>query len=125
MQRIDANCKRYPDEYNTWPFGNNGGNCYESGGSGHFRRNCPKLRNMGGTAHGRAFVIGNKEAIQDPLVVTGTFLINHLYATVLFDSGADKSFITTTFKELLNHETKKLDVAYEVEVENGQIESMT
>lgn len=53
------------------------------------------------------------------------FLINHLYATVLFDSEADKSFITPTSKQLLNHDSNKLDVTYEVKVANGKIESTT
>ena len=96
-----------------------GGACYESGEKGHIKRNCPKLKKGDGTARGRAFVIGNKDAIQDPSVVTSTFLINNLYATILFDSGADRSFITPSFKEILNHESSKLDVAYEVERAKG------
>lgn len=56
-------------------------------------------------------MIGNRDAIQDPTVVTNTFPINNLYATILFDSGADKSFITPTFRQLLNNESSKLDVA--------------
>lgn len=76
-------------------------------------------------AYGWAFVIGNNDAIRDPPVVTGMFLVNNLYATILFYSGIDRSFVTPTFKQLLNHESIKLDVAYEVEVPNGQIESTT
>lgn len=52
------------------------------------------MRNDGGNARGRAFVIGARDTIQDPTVVTCTFLVNNLYATILFDFGAEKSFIT-------------------------------
>ncbi|XP_023734911.1 uncharacterized protein LOC111882775 [Lactuca sativa] len=101
------------------------GACLECGEKEHIKRNCPKLKKGDGSAHGRAFVIGNKDAIQDPSVVTGTFLINNVYATILFDSGADKSFINPSFKELLNHKSSKLEVAYKVEVANGHIENTT
>lgn len=43
----------------------------------------------------------------------------------VFYSGADTSFVTLTFKQLLNHEYSQLDVAYEVEVANGRIERTT
>lgn len=78
-----------------------------------------------GNARRRAFVIGNKDAIQDLSVVNGTFLINNLYATILFEFGSAKSFVTQNFKQLLNHEIKELEVVYEVEVANGQIERTT
>ncbi|XP_023772803.1 uncharacterized protein LOC111921452 [Lactuca sativa] len=102
-----------------------GGTCYECREKGHFKKYFPKLRKGDGIARGRAFVIGNKNSIQDPSIVTGTFLINNLYATILFDSGADRSFITPSFKQLLDHESSKLDVAYEVEVAHSQIERTT
>ncbi|GKD08294.1 reverse transcriptase domain-containing protein, partial [Tanacetum coccineum] len=38
----------------------------------------------------------------DPNVVTGTYSLNNLYAIVLFDSGADFSFISNKFAHLLN-----------------------
>ncbi|GJV04469.1 putative reverse transcriptase domain-containing protein [Tanacetum coccineum] len=41
-------------------------------------------------------------ALQDPNIMTGTFSLNHHYATVLFDSGADFSFISTDFVPLIN-----------------------
>uniref|UniRef100_A0A251U9I2 Putative zinc finger, CCHC-type n=1 Tax=Helianthus annuus TaxID=4232 RepID=A0A251U9I2_HELAN len=40
--------------------------CYECGAEDHFKRQCPKLN----PAKGRAFVIGAKDARQDPNVVT-------------------------------------------------------
>lgn len=67
-------------------------------------------------------MIQSKDTVQDHLVVFGTFLINNRYATILFDSGVDKSFITPTFKQHINHEYSKLDATYKVKVTNGKIE---
>ncbi|GKE24267.1 hypothetical protein Tco_1435779 [Tanacetum coccineum] len=53
---------------------------------------------------GRAFMIGAEEAHQDPNIVMGTFTLNNHYAKTLFDSGADYSFVSTTFMPLLDIE---------------------
>ncbi|KAI3510702.1 hypothetical protein L1887_17835 [Cichorium endivia] len=94
--------------------------CYGCGEKGHIRRDCTKPRNQEGVTRGRAFVIGTNEARQEPGVVTGTFLINHLYATILFDSGSDMSYVSLKFKNLLNHKAIKLNEPYMVEMANGQ-----
>ena len=88
--------------------------CFECGGTDHFKRYCPKL-NQGGSgrqtggqasssnpARGRAFVMGANEARQDPSVVTGTFLVSDHYASVLFDTGADRSFVSVKFLSIAN-----------------------
>ncbi|GJU27643.1 putative reverse transcriptase domain-containing protein [Tanacetum coccineum] len=49
----------------------------------------------------------------------GTFLLNNHYPTMLFDSGADKSFVSTTFSALLNVIPSTLDVSYAVELADG------
>ncbi|GKA38853.1 putative reverse transcriptase domain-containing protein, partial [Tanacetum coccineum] len=59
-------------------------------------------QNNGNQARGRAFSVNTVDALQDPNVVTGTFSLNGHFATVLFDSGADFSFISTKFAPLLN-----------------------
>ncbi|GJU71305.1 putative reverse transcriptase domain-containing protein [Tanacetum coccineum] len=99
------------------------GTCYECGSCEHFRNTCPKLnrapgqvgnhltiegnrntRKNGKRATGRAFNVNVNavEALQDPKVVTCTFSLNDHFATVLFNSGADFSFISTEFAPLLN-----------------------
>ncbi|GJX73163.1 putative reverse transcriptase domain-containing protein [Tanacetum coccineum] len=49
--------------------------------------------NQENQARGRAFMLGAEEARQDPNIVTGTFTLNDHYATTLFDSGANYSFL--------------------------------
>lgn len=60
-----------------------------------------------------------EEARDAPDVVSGTFLINNYNAQVLFDSGANKSFVSTTFCQILNYPTEKLDKEYLVEIADG------
>nr|GEU35170.1 ribonuclease H-like domain-containing protein [Tanacetum cinerariifolium] len=65
-------------------------------------------RNQSNQARGRAFVLGTEEARQDPNIVTGTFTLKDHYATTLFDSGADYSFVSTTFLPMLDIEPSDL-----------------
>ncbi|GJS50711.1 putative reverse transcriptase domain-containing protein [Tanacetum coccineum] len=51
----------------------------------------------------------------------GTFLLNNHYASMLFDSGADRSFISSTFSALLDVIPFTLDVSYAVELADGRI----
>ncbi|GJS49781.1 putative reverse transcriptase domain-containing protein [Tanacetum coccineum] len=84
-----------------------------NGGQGH--------RNQGNQARGRAFMLGAEEAQQDPNIVTGTFTLNIHFATTLFDSGADYSFVSTTFIPLLGLLTSDLGLKYEIEIASGQL----
>ncbi|GJZ92864.1 putative reverse transcriptase domain-containing protein [Tanacetum coccineum] len=54
-------------------------------------------------------------------VVTGMFLLNNCYASLLFDSGADRSFVSTTFSDLLDVIPSTLDTSYAVELADGRI----
>ncbi|GKD61391.1 putative reverse transcriptase domain-containing protein [Tanacetum coccineum] len=58
--------------------------------------------NQGNQARGRAFMLEAEEARQDPNIVTSTFTLKDHYAIALFDSGADYSFVSTTFIPLLD-----------------------
>ncbi|GJU54468.1 hypothetical protein Tco_1228182 [Tanacetum coccineum] len=66
--------------------------------------------NNGNHARGKAFMLGAEEARQDPNIVTGTFTLNNHYATTLFDSGADFSFVSTTFIPLFGIEPVRLTI---------------
>ncbi|GJU04287.1 reverse transcriptase domain-containing protein [Tanacetum coccineum] len=80
-------------------------------------------RNQAGNkeARGRAYALGGGEANQDSNVVTGTFLLNNRYASILFDSGADRSFVSTTFSSLIDIFPIALDIKYAVELADGNI----
>ncbi|GKD55005.1 putative reverse transcriptase domain-containing protein [Tanacetum coccineum] len=115
------------------------GTCYECGSREHYRNTCPKLnlapgqvgnrltiegnrnlKNNGNQVKGRAFNVNVVGALQDPNVVTGTFSLNHHYAIVLFDSGADFSFIFTDFTPLLNMKHSFVNPGYVIEVADGK-----
>ncbi|GKF55970.1 putative reverse transcriptase domain-containing protein, partial [Tanacetum coccineum] len=51
----------------------------------------------------------------------GMFLLNNCYASMLFDSGADRSFVSSTFSALLDITPSTLDTSYAVELANGRI----
>ncbi|KAF5756737.1 putative nucleotidyltransferase, Ribonuclease H [Helianthus annuus] len=91
--------------------------CFNCGDLGHYKRNCPELNQ----ARGRVFNIEAREARQDPNVVTGTFPVNQHYASVLFDTGADYSFVSLEFKNMLGLAASKLDVPYSIELANGKL----
>ncbi|GKA12378.1 putative reverse transcriptase domain-containing protein [Tanacetum coccineum] len=98
--------------------------CYDCGEKGHTRNYCPKRKDpQGEEARGRAYVIKDTEKQQGPNVVTGTFLLNNRYATVLFDSGSDKSFVNTSFSRLIDINPVRLDTSYEVELADGRVAS--
>ncbi|KAI3717637.1 hypothetical protein L1987_69382 [Smallanthus sonchifolius] len=81
---------------------------------------CPKFTNARqGGARGRAFNINANEAQANNDVVNGTFLVNSQYATILFDTGADKSFVSLNFEPLLAKTRSKLEKTFTVEVANG------
>ncbi|KAD2393350.1 hypothetical protein E3N88_40327 [Mikania micrantha] len=91
-------------------------------GMGTWLRNCPQNKNAGGnSARGRVFVIGYGEAKDGPNVVTGTFLLNNVYASILFYTDADRSFISSNFSKLLNITPTPLDYKYTVELADGKM----
>ncbi|GKF55337.1 putative reverse transcriptase domain-containing protein [Tanacetum coccineum] len=107
-------------------------------------RDCPKLRNQnrgnqtrnkngnkngnktgnqtgGNEATAKAYAICVGGTNPDSNVVTGTFLLNNCYASMLFDSGANRSFVSTTFSALLDVAPTTLDTSYAVELADGRI----
>ncbi|GKE07709.1 hypothetical protein Tco_1411260 [Tanacetum coccineum] len=113
------------------------GACFDSGGTDHYKSTCPRLNrapeqgknyanqamaieggqgrgNNGNLTRVRVFVMGAEEARQDPKIMTGTFSLNNHYAKMLFDSGTDYSFVSTTFVPLLDIEPSSLGHTFDI-----------
>ncbi|GJS04119.1 putative reverse transcriptase domain-containing protein [Tanacetum coccineum] len=77
----------------------------------------------GGNATGHAYALKDAEQGQGPNVVTGMLLLNNRYARVLFDSGSDKSFVSSRFSQLIDIKPVRLNISYEVELVDGKLVS--
>ncbi|GJT79822.1 putative reverse transcriptase domain-containing protein [Tanacetum coccineum] len=75
-----------------------------------------------GEVRGRPYAIKDAEP-KGPNVVTGMFLLNNYYASVLFDSSSDRSFVNTRFSSLLDIKQIKIEDSYEVELADGRVVS--
>ncbi|GJT04982.1 putative reverse transcriptase domain-containing protein [Tanacetum coccineum] len=129
---LAKDCRSRPANANNNNRNNNNNNqkgngCYECGAQGHFKRNCPKLRNNdrgnqagNDRAPAKVYVVGNAGANPDN-VVAGTFLLNNRYAYILFDTGADRSFVSTAFSSQIDITPSTLDHYYDVELADGRI----
>ncbi|GKB37078.1 putative reverse transcriptase domain-containing protein [Tanacetum coccineum] len=91
---------------------------------GNYKKDCPKLKNKNrGNQVGNSGAISRAYAgkIPDLNVITGTFLLNNRYASILFDIGADRSFVSTVFSSLIDIVPTTLDHDYDVELAYGKI----
>ncbi|GJW94507.1 putative reverse transcriptase domain-containing protein [Tanacetum coccineum] len=103
--------------------------CFECEAQGHFKRECPKLKNNnnrgnqvgGGNAPAKVYAVGYAGTNPDSNVVTGTFLLNNRYASILFDTGTDSSFVSTAFSSQIDIIPTALDHYYDVELADGRI----
>ncbi|KAD6453809.1 hypothetical protein E3N88_08515 [Mikania micrantha] len=148
--RVCTNCKRYGHFFNTCRLPKATMNqatipritapnapptvrvCYICGDPGHMANVCnlrvnrnnippnpPNQANQG--ARARVFNINADQAQANNDVVNGTFLVNGHYASILFDTGADKSFISLQFEPLLALPRTRLENPFTVEVANGKL----
>ncbi|GJX32099.1 hypothetical protein Tco_0241954 [Tanacetum coccineum] len=83
--------------------------------------NLPKSHHNEG-ARARAYVVVENPQ-QNPNVVTGMFLLNDHYACILFDSGAEKSFVSSAFTPFIDIAPTALNTSYEVELADGKVVS--
>nr|GFA86253.1 reverse transcriptase domain-containing protein [Tanacetum cinerariifolium] len=97
--------------------------CYGCGEKGHFKDKCPKGRNQQNNGvRGRAYVVVENPQ-QNPNVVSGTFLLNDQYACILFDFGAEKSFVSFAFTPFIDIAPTSLNTSYEIELADGKVVS--
>ncbi|GKB70850.1 reverse transcriptase domain-containing protein, partial [Tanacetum coccineum] len=92
--------------------------CHAYGEKGHYKIQCSRANNY---AHGRAYLLREKNAHQDPNIVTSMFFLNQHLARVLFDLGADKSFVSISLASMLNIPPITLDTTYDIEMANGNL----
>ncbi|GKC93490.1 reverse transcriptase domain-containing protein, partial [Tanacetum coccineum] len=103
--------------------------CYKCGAQGDFKRECPKLKNNNNrgnpagnvNAPAKVYVVCHAGTNPDSNVVTGTFLLNNRYASILFDTSADRSFVSTAFSPQIDITPTALDHYYDVELADGRI----
>nr|GFC78039.1 hypothetical protein [Tanacetum cinerariifolium] len=62
----------------------------------------------------RVYLVGNAGTNLDANTVTSTFLLNNCNASVLFDTGADRSFVSTAFSSQFDIAPTVLDHDYAV-----------
>ncbi|GKB63933.1 putative reverse transcriptase domain-containing protein [Tanacetum coccineum] len=96
-----------------------------------YTRECPKLKNNNpgnqggnGNAPAKVYAVGRVGTNPDSNVVIGTFLRNNRYASVLFDTGADRSFMSTTFSSNIDIPPSTLDHYFDVELADERINGL-
>ncbi|GJQ91799.1 putative reverse transcriptase domain-containing protein [Tanacetum coccineum] len=72
-------------------------------------------------AQPKVYAVGKAGANPDNNVITGTFLLNNRYASILFDTDADRSFVSTAFSSRIVITPTALDHDYNVELADGRI----
>ncbi|GJU22824.1 putative reverse transcriptase domain-containing protein [Tanacetum coccineum] len=105
--------------------------CHKCNSVGHLARdyrstaNANTAINQRGTGNGNApakvYAVGRAGINPDSNVVMGTFLLNNRYAFVLFDTSADRSFVSTAFSSQIDITPSTLDHYYDVELADGRI----
>ncbi|GKA75564.1 putative reverse transcriptase domain-containing protein [Tanacetum coccineum] len=94
--------------------------CHKCNRVGHLAYDCRTTvnsntpNNQRGTGAAKVYAVGRVGTNLDSNVITGTFLLNNRYASVLFDNGADRSFVIDITPSTLDH-------YYDVELADGRI----
>ncbi|GJR16998.1 reverse transcriptase domain-containing protein [Tanacetum coccineum] len=95
--------------------------CHAYGEKGHYANQCRKTTNN--NAQGRAYMLRDRNSHQDLNVVTGMFHLNQHLARVLFDSEADKRFISISLASMLNIPPITIDTFYDIKMDDGNLVS--
>ncbi|GJY79249.1 reverse transcriptase domain-containing protein [Tanacetum coccineum] len=95
--------------------------CHACGEKWHYANQCRKTTNN--NSQGRAYMLRDRNAHQNLNVVTGMFLLNQHLARALFDSGADKSFISISLASKLNIPPITIDTFYDIKMADRNLVS--
>ncbi|GJQ90871.1 putative reverse transcriptase domain-containing protein [Tanacetum coccineum] len=101
--------------------------CHKCNKVGHFACDCRSTANANnannqkGTGSAKVYAVGHAGTNPDSNVVTGTFLLNNRYASVLFNTGADRSFVSTAFSSQIDITPTALDHYYDIELADERI----
>ncbi|GKB21928.1 reverse transcriptase domain-containing protein [Tanacetum coccineum] len=108
--------------------------CHKCNRVGHLARDCRSPANTNasnnqrgtgavgnGNAPKKVYAVGRAGKNPDSNVVTGTFLLNNRYASVLFDTSTDRSFVSTAFSFHIDITPSTLDHYYDVELADGKM----
>ncbi|GJX09247.1 putative reverse transcriptase domain-containing protein [Tanacetum coccineum] len=74
-----------------------------------------------GNAPEKVYTVGHAGIKPDSNVITGKFLLNNRYDSILFDTGADRSFVSTVFSSQIDITPTTLDHYYDVKQADGRI----
>ncbi|GJV51243.1 hypothetical protein Tco_1446984, partial [Tanacetum coccineum] len=84
---------------------------------GHMERDCK----VAVTVATQRAPVPNRRTITCYECGRSTFLLNNRYASILFDYGADRNFVSTTFSSLIDVVLTALDVSYTIELAVGRV----
>ncbi|GJX06216.1 putative reverse transcriptase domain-containing protein [Tanacetum coccineum] len=92
--------------------------CHKCNRVGHLARDCRSTTNDSTANNQRGTRTGTNPDLN---VITGTFLLNNRYASILFDTGADRSFVSTAFSSRIDITPSTLNHYYDVELADERI----
>ncbi|KAM6543614.1 hypothetical protein CsatB_008061 [Cannabis sativa] len=100
--------------------------CFQCGSVGHLKKDCPQLKKEEPKpevkpAPARVFDITLADATASPSVVTGQLLINGHVFTVLFDSGATRSYVSSRVLYQLDRPSDVFETGFGTLLPNGEL----
>ncbi|GKE01042.1 reverse transcriptase domain-containing protein, partial [Tanacetum coccineum] len=97
--------------------------CHACGEKGHYKYQCLRENN---NAHGRAYLLRDKNLVEGQECLPRSehshrYVPSKPTSRVLFDLGADKSFVSISLPSMLNIPLITLDTTYDIEMANGNL----